>query len=133
MIAQNLTMCRSIGGVEYLNRSNEHVEKDRTGNMDSSSLENLKAPIVNQFTDLLGEEILVITETAQLNLLGQTFRPIFVGPVVEVEGGHITLFPVTIKILNAPFYKFPTPLSIPLEKIAHFTPDFDSDIRFPLV
>ncbi|RLL42156.1 hypothetical protein D8M04_15885 [Oceanobacillus piezotolerans] len=82
---------------------------------------------------LIGEEILIVTESAQLNLLGQTFRPIFIGPVVEVERGHLTIFPVTIKILNAPFYQFPTPLSIPLEKIAHFTPNFDSDTRFPLV
>lgn len=86
-----------------------------------------------ELNEFIGEELLVVTETAQLNLLGQTFRPIFIGPLVEVEEGHITLFPVTIKILNAPFFKFPTPLSIPLEKIAHFTPDFDSDTRFPLV
>lgn len=81
----------------------------------------------------MGEELLVVTEAAQLNLLGQTFRPIFVGSLMEVGKGHITLFPITIKILNAPFYQFPTPLSIPLEKIAHFTPNFDSDTRFPLV
>ena len=89
--------------------------------------------LINELTILMGEEILIVTETAQLNLLGQTFRPIFVGTIVEVEGGHLTLFPVTIKILNAPFYRFPTPLSIPLEKIAHFTPNFNSDTRFPLV
>ncbi|MDQ0218906.1 hypothetical protein ELQ35_10480 [Peribacillus cavernae] len=89
--------------------------------------------ILRQLNRLIGESILVVTESAQLNLLGQTFRPIFCGPIVEVETGHITIFPATIKILNAPFFQFPTPLSIPLEKIAHFTPNFDCEARFPLV
>ncbi|RXJ02472.1 hypothetical protein DS745_06835 [Anaerobacillus alkaliphilus] len=90
-------------------------------------------PLYRQLMDLKGNSILVVTESAQLNLLGQTFRPIFCGPIIEVERGHITIFPVTIKIFNAPYYKFPTPLSIPLEKIAHFTPDFDCNTRIPLV
>ncbi|WP_132011289.1 hypothetical protein [Mesobacillus foraminis] len=29
--------------------------------------------------------------------------------------------------------KFPTPLSIPLERIAQFTTNFDCNMRFPLV
>ena len=117
-----------------MEKPNEHLEEEVMGeSSEEIALETTEATIVNELTGFIGEEILIVTETAQLNLLGQTFRPIFVGPIVEVEGGHITLFPVTIKILNAPFYKFPTPLSIPLEKIAHFTPNFDSDIRFPLV
>ena len=95
--------------------------------------EDTEDDILRELEGLIGEEILIVTEAAQLNLLGQTFRPIFIGPVVEVERGHLTIFPATIKILNAPFYQFPTPLSIPLEKIAHFTPNFDSDTRFPLV
>lgn len=85
-----------------------------------------------ELNNLIGESILIVTEATQLNLLGQTFRPIFCGPVVEVERGHITIFPVTIKILNAPFFQFPTPLSIPMEKIAHFTPNFDCEARIPL-
>ncbi|OMP66722.1 hypothetical protein BTO28_11640 [Domibacillus epiphyticus] len=80
----------------------------------------------------MGENVLVITEAAQLNLLGQTFRPIFCGPIIEVDAGHLTIYPVTIKILNAPFFQFPTPLSIPLEKIAQLTPCFDCNTRFPL-
>jgi hypothetical protein len=85
------------------------------------------------FLNMMGKQVLVITESSQLNLLGQTFRPIFCGQVAEVEPGHITLNPVTIKLLNAPFYQFPTPLSIPFEKIAHFTTDVDCTMRFPLV
>lgn len=86
-----------------------------------------------ELVNLIGESVLVITEAPQLNLLGQTFRPIFCGPIVEVEHSHITIDPVTIKIMNAQFYQFPTPLSIPLEKIAQLTPCFDCSTRFPLV
>lgn len=85
------------------------------------------------FNTMIGNQVLVITESSQLNLLGQTFRPIFCGNVAEVEPGHITLHPVTVKLLNAPFHKFPTPISIPFEKIAHFTTDVDCSMRFPLV
>ncbi|MBY0095883.1 hypothetical protein H0185_03570 [Mesobacillus maritimus] len=89
--------------------------------------------LFRQFEYLIGDSVLVVTETQQLNLLGQTFRPIFCGTVCEVETGHITLYPVTIKLLNAPFHQSPFPLSIPFEKIAHFTPNFDCNMRFPLV
>ncbi|KIL51999.1 hypothetical protein [Jeotgalibacillus soli] len=103
------------------------------GSKKSREKEELIDELFEEFTQLMGKEILIITESSQLNLLGQTFRPIFVGPIVEVEMGHITLFPATIKLLNAPFFQFPTPLSIPFEKITQFTPDFDSDMRFPLI
>jgi len=83
------------------------------------------------FEDLLGEEILLATHVDQLNLLGQTFRPLFSGVVSEVANGHLTLDPVIIKMHNAPFYRFPTPLSIPLERISWFTL-FDMDRRIPL-
>lgn len=110
----------------------EEKLNEKSNDCDSCN-ESCEDDLFKEFTEMIGEELLIVTEAAQLNLLGQTFRPIFVGPLVEVETGFITLFPATIKILNAPFFKFPTPLSIPLEKIAHFTPDFDSDTRFPLV
>lgn len=81
---------------------------------------------------LEGEDILIITHSDQLNLFGQTFRPVFCGTIAEVGHGHLTLFPVIIKMVNAPFFQFPTPLSIPLEKIAQFTTEFDCDNMFPL-
>lgn len=83
--------------------------------------------------NLKGEELLVVTQSDQLNLFGQTFRPIFAGPLVEVKQGHITIYPITIKMVNAPFFKFPVPLSIPLEKIVHFTNEVDADEKFPLI
>ncbi|MCI2255038.1 hypothetical protein L2D08_11745 [Domibacillus sp. PGB-M46] len=86
-----------------------------------------------ELTSLIGQSVLIVTEASQLNLLGQTFRPIFCGPIVEVERSHLTIDPVTIKILNAPFFQFPLPLSIPLEKIAQLTPCFDCSERFPLI
>ncbi|PLT31999.1 hypothetical protein [Bacillus sp. V5-8f] len=84
------------------------------------------------FEDLLETEILLVTDRDQLNLLGQTFRPIFTGRVAKVTNGFLTLDPVIIKMHNAPFYKFPTPLSFPFERIAWFTP-FDPQRRLPLV
>jgi len=80
------------------------------------------------FLDMKGECVLLVTEREQLSILGQTFRPIFCGKVVDVTNGFITLDPVNIKMHNAPFFKFPTPLSFPMEHIAVFTP-FDCDRR----
>ncbi|KMM37026.1 hypothetical protein [Guptibacillus hwajinpoensis] len=80
----------------------------------------------------LGKEVLIITESDQLNLFGQTFRPIFCGKLIDVYRGHIELFPVIIKMVNAPFFEFPTPLCVPLEKVSQFTLDFDCDRQFPL-
>ncbi len=84
------------------------------------------------FWEMKGKNILLVTESNQLNILGQTFRPIFCGKVVEVTNGFITLDPVNIKMSNAPFYKFPTPLSFPMEHIAVFTP-FDPNRKIPLI
>lgn len=99
----------------------------------ASSVTKVNDPLYDFFCKQMGNQILIITESSQLNILGQTFRPIFCGKVAEVEPGHLTLTPVTIKILNAPFHKFPIPLSIPFEKIAHFTTDIDCSMRIPLV
>ncbi|QED46201.1 hypothetical protein [Cytobacillus dafuensis] len=81
---------------------------------------------------LEGEQLLVITRAVQLDLLGQVFRPVFCGTVSEVQKGHITLSPVIIKMVNAPFYKFPIPLSIPLEQIVSFSKEVPCDAVFPL-
>lgn len=98
-----------------------------------SNVSTVNDPLFEFFSKQKGNQILIITESSQLNILGQTFRPIFCGKIAEVEPGHLTLTPVTIKIMNAPFHKFPIPLSIPFEKIAHFTTDVDCSMRIPLV
>jgi hypothetical protein len=116
-----------------MGKQSESKRKSKDESKLKSKDESIEDDWFRELTGLLGEEILIVTDASQLNLLGQTFRPIFIGPVVEVERGHLTIFPATIKILNAPFFQFPTPLSIPLEKISHLTPDFDSETRFPLV
>ena len=95
-------------------------------------IEDINDDFFRELQKLIGRSILVVTETDQLNLFGQTFRPVFCGKIIDVQLGHITLYPANIKIVNAPFYQFPTPLSIPLEKIAHFTPDFDCNERISL-
>jgi len=79
----------------------------------------------------LGRDVLITLEADQLNILGQTFRPVFVGEVTEVTDAYITLHPVIIKLINAPFFHFPTPLSFPLEKVIGLTP-FDRNTIFPL-
>ncbi|WP_454193386.1 hypothetical protein [Paenibacillus sp. Marseille-Q7038] len=83
------------------------------------------------FEDLLSQDIIVILDVAQLNILGQTFRPIFTGTLVEVRGGSIRLDPAIIKMPNAPNFLFPTPLCFPIENIAIFAP-FDLDARLTL-
>ncbi|WP_281883477.1 hypothetical protein [Paenibacillus sp. YYML68] len=83
------------------------------------------------FRDLLGKEIMLTMSASQLNLLGQTFRPIFTGTVREVTDSYVQLSPVTIKMSNAPFFRFPTPLNFPIERITSFLP-FDADTRFPI-
>ncbi|MCL7746113.1 hypothetical protein [Halalkalibacter alkaliphilus] len=81
--------------------------------------------------DLIGEDVLVVLESHQLNILGQTFRPIFTGTIVEVTLGHLTIENAIIKMPNAPFFKFPTPLSFPIEKVVGITL-FDPETIIPL-
>ncbi|RUL55585.1 MULTISPECIES: hypothetical protein [Lysinibacillus] len=95
----------------------------------------LEGPILDEnklFEEMLGKTILLVTQSKQLSILGQTFRPIFTGKVVKVTNGYLTLNPVIIKMHNAPFYKFPTPLSFPFEHISLFT-EFDMDRKIPLI
>ncbi|MGM8363941.1 hypothetical protein ACLIBG_00535 [Virgibacillus sp. W0181] len=88
--------------------------------------------LLTDLKSMKGEELLVITKAVQLNLLGQVFRPIFCGTIDEVTESHITLSPVTIKMVNAPFYESPFPLSIPLEKVSAFSTEVPCDLVFPL-
>ena len=96
-----------------------------------SKTENSLLPVNGMYEDVLGTSILLVLRSAQLNILGQTFRPIFCGKVVEVTNGTITLYPANIKMSNAPQYIFPTPLTFPIERIALFT-EFDCETRLPL-
>ncbi|WP_040225141.1 hypothetical protein [Bhargavaea cecembensis] len=91
-----------------------------------------EATLFDSLHGKLGEEVLIVTKAAQLNLLGQVFRPIFAGTVHEVTLGHITLWPVIIKMVNAPFYQFPFPLSIPFEQVVSYSTEIPSDLQFPL-
>lgn len=96
-------------------------------------MEQIEDKLYLELKKLIGKEMLVITEAAQLNLLGQVFRPLFAGTISEVHQGHLTLSPVIIKMANAPFYQFPFPLSIPLEAIVSYSTEVPSDLVFPLV
>jgi hypothetical protein len=126
--------------VEKVEREEKREKEDKVERKDQRVLqapvrvdiEGVEDPLFDELQGLIGESILIITESDQLNLFGQAFRPIFCGTIFSVEQGNITLFPVTIKMVTAPFFQFPIPLSIPLEKIAQFTPNFDCDMRIPL-
>ena len=95
-------------------------------------MEQTEDKLYEELKKLVGEEILVITKAVQLNLLGQVFRPVFTGTISEVFQGHLTLSPVIIKMVNAPFYKFPFPLSIPFEQIVSYSTEVPSDLVYPL-
>jgi len=87
--------------------------------------------LVLELQNFIGQDLLITLDEDQLNILGQTFRPVFVGRVAKVTQGYLKLDPVVIKIITAPFFAFPTPLFFPLEKIIGVTP-FDRDTIFPL-
>lgn len=89
------------------------------------------APDGRPFAEVLGREVLLTTKCDQLNILGQVFRPIFCGKVAEVTDGFITLHPVIVKMGTAPFHRFPTPLSFPIDRISNFLP-FDCKSRIPI-
>ncbi|WP_106496444.1 hypothetical protein [Lentibacillus sp. Marseille-P4043] len=88
--------------------------------------------LLTDLKSMQGENLLVVTQAVQLNLLGQVFRPVFSGKIKDVQESHITLSPVIIKMVNAPFYEFPFPLSIPLENVVAFSTEIPPDLNFPL-
>lgn len=96
-------------------------------------MENAKDNLYEELKKHIGDDLIVITSAVQLNLLGQVFRPIFAGTVSDVQQGHLTLSPIIIKMVNAPFYNFPFPLSIPFEKIVSYSPEVPVDEVFPLI
>jgi hypothetical protein len=80
---------------------------------------------------LLNKDVLLVIQADQLNIFGQTFRPVFVGRLIQAGEGRVTLWPVQIKMPNAPFFEFPTPLIFPLEAITAIT-EFDPTTRFSI-
>jgi hypothetical protein len=116
---------------DYHKKRKEDEDRDFDGLL-RINIANIEDELFEELQGLVGDSILIVTQSNQLNLFGQTFRPIFCGTIIRVTLGDVTLFPVNIKMINAPFFQFPTPLSIPLEKIAHFTPNFDCNERIPL-
>lgn len=105
---------------------------DKDSNYCHAGQGNTKLLPENQlFEEVLGQEIMLAMASEQLNILGQTFRPIFCGTVAAVTDGFLTLWPVVIKMSNAPFHRFPTPLNFPLERISTFVP-FETKNRFPI-
>lgn len=115
------------------------LEEDMGDMEDVSFLESRANPPQNRttmleneaFVELLGQNILLSLQADQLNILGQTFRPVFSGRLVLVTDGFIQLDPVIIKLPNAPFHRNPFPLNFPINRITFFVP-FDPNTRFPI-
>lgn len=87
--------------------------------------------IESDLINYLNTEVMVVLKPQQLSILNQVFRPIFIGTVQDIGNGCVLLTKVNIKMNQAPEYVFPTPLIIPINKIAWFMP-FDSSIRFSI-
>lgn len=123
-----------VDNINRIKKSTVHSENEdvRFDGQIIVDIDDIEDQLFETLLALVGESILIVTESDQLNLFGQAFRPIFCGTIFQVTKGSVTLFPVNIKMINAPFFEFPTPLTIPLEKIAQFTPNFDCNQRIPL-
>lgn len=83
------------------------------------------------FEHYLGKELLFSLKANQLSILNQTFRPLMVAELDKIEEGYLYFKCVNIKMQNAPEFEFPTPLVIPIKKIAWFM-EFSRDIRFSI-
>ena len=77
------------------------------------------------------KNIVLVLKPEQINILGQVFRPIFSGNIVELTDSYLVMEKVNMKISSAPEFIFPTSLTIPLNQIAVFF-QYDSNKRFPL-
>ncbi|MCK0472464.1 hypothetical protein [Halalkalibacter sp. APA_J-10(15)] len=110
------------------------VTKQSKDNKESSYRSTLGSSLneIDLFRERIGEDVLIVLEASQLNILGQVFRPIFTGRIVEVTVGSILLEDVIIKMPNAPFFQFPTPLSFPIQKVVGMT-RFDPTTRIPIL
>ena len=97
--------------------------------MSSSSSNSQRAEDIIQQS--INNDVLLVLQADQLNIFGQTFRPIFVGRLIQAGEGRVTLWPVQIKMPNAPYYEFPTPLIFPLESITAMT-EFDPATKFSI-
>lgn len=108
------------------NQSEDNERRSYRSNTGSSLDE------VDLLRERIGEDVLIVLEAPQLNILGQVFRPIFTGRIIEVTVGSILLENVIIKMPNAPFFQFPTPLSFPIQKVVGMT-RFDPTTRIPIL
>lgn len=87
--------------------------------------------LLDNMDTLKDKNIVFVLKPAQINILGQVFRPIFSGNIAEVTESFIILENVNMKIPMAPEFIFPKSLVIPTSMIAVFF-EFDADKRFPL-
>ena len=77
------------------------------------------------------KELLFSLKPAQLSILNQTFRPLMVAILEDVNSDYVYLKHVNIKMQNAQEFVFPTPLMIPMNQIAWFM-EFDRNTRISI-
>lgn len=77
------------------------------------------------------KELLFSLKPAQLSILNQTFRPLMVAKLDDIDQDYVYLKHVNIKMQNAQEFVFPTPLIIPIKQIAWFM-EFDRNIRISI-
>ena len=94
-------------------------------------MKNLDMSMYGQLEDYVGKIILIELKARQLSILHQTFRPIMVATLKEVDHGYVELTKVNIKMQNAPEFIFPTDLSVPINQIAWYMP-FDYETRISI-
>ncbi|WP_231686896.1 hypothetical protein [Bacillus sp. JCM 19034] len=117
----------NVEGTDSITNQSEYKEGRSYRSTTGSSLNE-----IDLFRERIGEDVLIVLESHQLNILGQVFRPIFTGRIIEVTVGSILLEDVIIKMPNAPFFQFPTPLSFPIQKVVGMT-RFDPTTRMPIL
>ena len=94
-------------------------------------MKNLDMSMYGQLEDYVGKIILIELKARQLSILHQTFRPIMVATLKEVDHGYVELTKVNIKMQNAPEFIFPTDLSVPINQIAWYM-SFDYETRISI-
>lgn len=109
------------------------IEVDKKkGCKETSRISTLSNPLLaRELARHLNTDIMIVLKSNQLNILNQVFRPIMVGKLVQVTDEFAKFETVNIRMNQAPEFIFPTPLLIPLNQIAWYTP-FDPDVRISL-
>lgn len=74
----------------------------------------------SMFQHIVGKDIRLTLRSNEMTFLDKPIRPLFIGKVVQVTNGYITLDPVAVFLTKQKRYQFQTPLHFPIERISNF-------------